>query len=99
VAAALGAAGVHGVGVAPDEAAAGGGSFAGTRVPSVAVVIACENERAAVRLARALRLRALPVFTRVKGNEVRVNMSTIFAQEDAALVDALAKTLAAGTEQ
>ena len=81
--------------VAPDEAAAGGGSFAGTNVPSMAVVIACSDERAAVRLARSLRLRTLPVFTRVKGSEVRVNMSTIFAHEDAALIDALVKTLAA----
>jgi L-seryl-tRNA(Ser) seleniumtransferase len=98
VADALGAAGARGVSVAPDEAAAGGGSFAGTRVPSMAVVIACENERAAVRLARTLRLRTLPVFTRVKGAEVRVNMSTILAHEDAALIDALVKTLAATPE-
>jgi len=61
----------------------------------MAVVIACSDERAAVRLARSLRLRTLPVFTRVKGSEVRVNMSTIFAHEDAALIDALVKTLAA----
>jgi L-seryl-tRNA(Ser) seleniumtransferase len=96
---ALIAAGSTVVTVASDEAVAGGGSFAGTKVPSAAVVIACADERAAVRMARALRMRTLPVFTRVKGTEVRVNMSTILAHEDAALIDALAKTLAAGTEK
>jgi seryl-tRNA(Sec) selenium transferase len=93
VAAALAEKGARGVSVAPDEAAVGGGSLATTRVPSIAVVIACADDRAAVRLARALRMRALPVFTRVKGSEVRVNMSTIFARDDDALIMALAGEL------
>jgi hypothetical protein len=63
------------------------------RVASVAIAIACASDRDAVRLARRLRMRAEPVFTRVKGSEVRVNMSTIFTAEDAALCDALADTL------
>jgi L-seryl-tRNA(Ser) seleniumtransferase len=89
----LRAAGAGRVGVADDEAVAGGGSFARARVPSAAVVVSCADERAAVRLARALRTRALPVFTRVRGHEVRVNMSTILEHEDAALIDALADVL------
>ena len=83
--------------VADDDAVAGGGSFAGTRVNSVAVVIACADEKAAVRLARSLRTGALPLFTRVRGNEVRINMSTIFAHEDTDLVDALSKVLGAAS--
>jgi seryl-tRNA(Sec) selenium transferase len=81
------------VSAVPDDAAVGGGSFATMRVPSAAVAITCANDRDAVRLARRLRMRAVPVFTRVKGGEVRVNMSTIFPHEDAALRDALAETL------
>ena len=90
---ALARAGAAQVSVVPDEAAVGGGSFATTRVTSVAIAIACANDRDAVRLARRLRMRAQPVFTRVKGSEVRVNMSTIFGEEDAALCEALLDTL------
>jgi len=89
----LRAAGVKNMNVAPDDAAVGGGSFATTRVPSVALTIACASDRDAGALARRLRLRAQPVFTRVKGSEVRVNLSTIFAHEDKALAEALVDTL------
>jgi L-seryl-tRNA(Ser) seleniumtransferase len=89
----LSAAGVRGAGVADDDAAAGGGSFAAARVPSVAVVIECADDRDAVRLARALRVRELPLFTRVKGRDVRVNMSTILAHEDAVLIETLMAAL------
>jgi seryl-tRNA(Sec) selenium transferase len=85
--------GIESVSVVADEAAVGGGSFATMRVASVAIAIACASDRDAVRLARRLRMRAQPVFTRVKGSEVRVNMSTIFVEEDAALCAALAETL------
>jgi len=85
--------GMKNVNVAPDDAAVGGGSFATTRVPSVALTIACASDRDAGALARRLRLRAQPVFTRVKGSEVRVNLSTIFAHEDKALAEALVDTL------
>ena len=78
--------------VADDEAAVGGGSLSGAPVQSAAVVIAC---REAVQLARALRLRALPVFVRVRGDEIRVNMTTIFPSQDEALIAALAETLTA----
>ncbi len=89
----LSAAGVRGAGVADDDAAAGGGSFAAARVPSVAVVIECADDRDAVPLARALRVRELPLFTRVKGRDVRVNMSTILAHEDAVLIETLMAAL------
>lgn len=86
-------AGLTNVSVVSDDAAVGGGSFATTRVPSVAIAIACANDREAGALARRLRLRVQPVFTRVKSSEVRVNLSTIFAHEDKALAGALVDTL------
>jgi L-seryl-tRNA(Ser) seleniumtransferase len=93
IASVLRSAGVRSVSVTPDDAAVGGGSFATMRVPSVALAIACTSDRDAVHLARRLRLRAQPVFTRVKGSEVRVNISTIFAHEDGALTQALIESL------
>jgi L-seryl-tRNA(Ser) seleniumtransferase len=85
--------GVKNVSVVADDAAVGGGSFATTRVPSVALAIACASDRDAGQLARRLRLRAQPLFTRVKGSELRVNLSTVFAHEDEALAEALVDTL------
>lgn len=80
---------------ADDDAAVGGGSLSGAAVPSAAVVIACRDAREAVQLARALRLRALPVFVRVRGDEIRVNMTTIFPSQDEALIAALVDALTA----
>jgi L-seryl-tRNA(Ser) seleniumtransferase len=79
--------------VADDSAAVGGGSLAMVEVPSVAVVIACADERAAVHLARSLRMRELPVFTRIREAEVRVNMATILPGQDGDLCRALADVL------
>jgi len=79
--------------VVEDDAAVGGGSFATTRVPSVAIAIVCADDRGAVHLARRLRLGEIPVFTRVKGGEVRVNLSTVFPHEDSALAEALVAAL------
>jgi len=81
--------------VAGDEAVVGGGSLSTVRVPSAAVVVCGQSDGDAVRLARALRLGAVPVFTRVKGSEVRVNMTTILPGEEEALVRALVEVLAA----
>lgn len=89
----LRSAGMKNVSFASDDAAVGGGSFATTRVPSVALTIACASDRDAAQLARRLRLRERPLFTRVKGSELRVNLSTIFVHEDEALAEALADTL------
>jgi L-seryl-tRNA(Ser) seleniumtransferase len=81
--------------VADDEAVVGGGSLSTVSVPSAAVVVRGESDADAVRLARALRLGAVPVFTRVKGSEVRVNMTTILPDEEGDLVRALVDVLAA----
>jgi L-seryl-tRNA(Ser) seleniumtransferase len=83
------------VSVADDDAAVGGGSLSSAKVPAAAVVVACASDRAAVLLARSLRTRDVPLFTRVKDHEVRVNMTTIFPHQDGdlarALVDALSR--------
>jgi L-seryl-tRNA(Ser) seleniumtransferase len=78
-----------------DDAAVGGGSLSTVRVPAAAVVIACGGEAEAVRLARALRTGEMPVFTRIRGGEVRVNMAAILPHEDGDLVLALVSVLAA----
>jgi L-seryl-tRNA(Ser) seleniumtransferase len=80
--------------VIDDEAAVGGGSLAGAAVPSNAVALRCRGDDEAVRLARALRTRPLPVFVRVRGNEIRVNMTTILPGQEEALIVALADALA-----
>ena len=80
---------------ADDEAAVGGGSLSGAALVSAAVVITCGDAREAVQLARTLRLRAVPVFVRVRGDEIRVNMTTIFPTQDDALITALAEVLTA----
>ncbi len=78
-----------------DEAAVGGGSLAGAAVPAAAVAIACRDDDEAVRLARALRMRAVPVFVRVRGDELRVNMMTIFPSQEEILMTALVDALGA----
>jgi L-seryl-tRNA(Ser) seleniumtransferase len=92
---AAGAAGAR-VAVVEDDAVVGGGSLAGAALPSAALAVRCAGEREATRLARSLRMRALPLFARVKGDEVRINMTTILPSEDAAVVRALVDVLAAG---
>jgi L-seryl-tRNA(Ser) seleniumtransferase len=82
------------VAVEDDDAAVGGGSLAGAAVPSAAVVLRCGSEKAAVALARRLRLGDPSVFPRIKGREVRINMITILPAEDAALVRVLESALA-----
>ncbi len=80
------------VGSVDDDAAVGGGSLASAVVPSVAV--RCGDDGEAVRLARALRKRALPVFVRVRGDEIRINMTTIFSSQEEPLIAALVDVLA-----
>ncbi|HEX5133414.1 MAG TPA: L-seryl-tRNA(Sec) selenium transferase [Candidatus Krumholzibacteria bacterium] len=84
------------IGVVDDDAAVGGGSLSGEAVPSAAVAVGCGGERDALRLARALRLRELPLFTRIRGSEVRINMTTILPSEDGDVIRALVDALAAG---
>ncbi|HXV13830.1 MAG TPA: L-seryl-tRNA(Sec) selenium transferase [Candidatus Krumholzibacteria bacterium] len=78
-----------------DDAAVGGGSLASAVVPSSAVVVRGRDDAEAVRLARALRTRTLPVFVRVRGSEIRVNMTTIFPAQEDSLIEALVEVLAA----
>ena len=78
-----------------DDAAVGGGSLARAVVPSAAVAVRCRDGEEAVRLARALRTRPVPVLTRVRGDEIRVNMTTIFPSQEDALVGALVEEMAA----
>jgi seryl-tRNA(Sec) selenium transferase len=72
-----------------DDAAVGGGSLSTVAVPSWAVALRGPDERAATRLARAMRLLPVPLFARVRGDEVRVNMTTILPPEDDELVRAI----------
>ena len=53
----------------------------------------CERDEDAVALARSMRLHTPPIFPRVKGNEVRINMRSILPGEDDELGAALASVL------
>jgi hypothetical protein len=87
------AAGAYSLDAVGDETAVGGGSWSATTVPSAAVRIRCKDERAAVALAKRLRLNDPPVFPRVKGNEVRINMRTVMPYEDVELASVLSRVL------
>jgi L-seryl-tRNA(Ser) seleniumtransferase len=76
-----------------DEATVGGGSWSSETVPSAAVRIRCADEKAAVHLARTLRLHSTPVVPRVKGAEVRINMRTVMPYEDEELKTILGQVL------
>ena len=84
-----------GIRAVADEAAVGGGSLAGAVVPSAAVAARCRDDAEAVRVARELRTRALPVFVRVRDDEIRVNMTTIFPNQEEPLIAALVDVLRA----
>jgi len=77
-----------------DDATVGGGSWSSQAVPSVAVRVKCANEKAAVKLARRLRMHEIPVVPRVKGDEIRVNMRTVLPYEDDELVLVLGRVMA-----
>ena len=79
--------------VCDDEAAVGGGSLAAQAIASSAVAIQCGNETAARRLLRRLRLGDPPVFARIRGNVVRINMTTILPGEEELLQTAVAAAL------
>lgn len=76
-----------------DEGALGGGSLATAAVPSAAVVVRCEDDAAAVRLARRLRTGTPPVFARVRDRDVRLNLRSVSPSEDDALAAALRSAL------
>ncbi len=84
-----------GVRAVADEAAVGGGSLAGAVVPSAAVAVRLSSDGDAARVARSLRTRELPVFVRVRGDEIRVNMTTVFPNQEESVIDALVDELGA----
>ena len=65
-----------------DLAAIGGGSFACQDLPSIAVAIRCASESEAVALSRRMRRERIPILSRIKGNEVRVNLRSVLPYED-----------------
>ncbi|MBI4720127.1 MAG: L-seryl-tRNA(Sec) selenium transferase [Chitinivibrionia bacterium] len=73
------------VAVADDDAAVGGGSFARSSIPGVAVVVVCPSEKTAVALARSMRMNAVPLIARIRGNELRFNMRSVLPRDDADL--------------
>jgi L-seryl-tRNA(Ser) seleniumtransferase len=77
------------LGVEGDSAAVGGGSFSSEVIPSAALVIRCARDEDATRLARSMRLGDPPLFPRVKGAAVRINMSTILEGEEDLLHSAI----------
>ncbi len=78
-----------------DDAAVGGGSLSSAVIPSSAVAIRLDGERSSSRLARTMRLLPVPLFSRVRGDEVRVNMTTILPTEDDEVARAIIAALAA----
>jgi L-seryl-tRNA(Ser) seleniumtransferase len=72
-----------------DLAAIGGGSFACQDLPSIALAIRCGSEESAVSLARRMRAQRIPILSRIKGNEVRLNLRSVMPYEDGDLCDGL----------
>jgi L-seryl-tRNA(Ser) seleniumtransferase len=72
----------YGVEVVNDDAAIGGGSFAVQAVESVALAFRCGSDGDATALARRLRTRGIPVLSRIKGSEVRLNLRSVLPDED-----------------
>ena len=79
--------------VVDDDSAVGGGSFAVASVPSVAIALHCDDDHAASRLARRLRVGEIPILSRIKGAEVRLNLRTVLANQDELLVNQLEAAL------
>jgi len=76
-----------------DLAAIGGGSFACQDLPSIAVAIRCQSEEDAVALAKRLRAQRVPILSRIKGSEVRVNLRSVLPYEDSDLCGGLSAVL------
>ena len=80
--------------IVDDEAAIGGGSFACQEVPSLALAFRCGSEKEAVSLAKRMRQQKIPIFPRIKGAEIRINMRSVLYKEDGDLCDNLRSALA-----
>ena len=72
-----------------DLAAIGGGSFACQDLPSIALAIRCGSEEDAVSLARRMRMQRIPILSRIKENEVRLNLRSVLPYEDSDLCGGL----------
>jgi len=77
----------------PDDAVVGGGSLATEVVAGVAVVVRLTDPARAVAFARTLRRATPPVFPRVRGCDVRVNLRAIFPGQDKELARVLGSCL------
>jgi L-seryl-tRNA(Ser) seleniumtransferase len=75
--------------VVDDDGAIGGGSFAVETVPSVALAFRCGTDADAAALAKRMRTQPIPILSRIKGNEVRLNMRSIMPYEDVELTSFL----------
>ncbi len=71
-----------GASVAPSEATVGGGAFPTARIPSFAVVV----DGDAVGLERRLRAARIPVVGRIADGRVRLDLRSLPAEDDAALI-------------
>ena len=71
--------------VVDDDAAIGGGSFAVQAVASVAMAFRCRADNDASTLAKRLRTGRIPVLSRIKANEMRLNMRSVLPDEDKVL--------------
>jgi L-seryl-tRNA(Ser) seleniumtransferase len=83
----------HRVEIVEDDSAVGGGSFAVETVASVAVAFRCHTDADASALAKRLRKQPIPILSRIKGNEVRLNMRSVMPYEDAELARGLLEAL------
>jgi len=72
----------YGIEIVDDDSALGGGSFAVQDVSSVALSFRCGSDSDALALARRMRSRPVPILSRIKGSELRINMRSILATED-----------------
>jgi L-seryl-tRNA(Ser) seleniumtransferase len=72
-----------------DLAAIGGGSFACQDLASIAVAIRCASEAEAVALSRKMRRQRIPILSRIRGNEVRLNLRSVLPYEDHEVTDGL----------
>ena len=75
--------------IVDDDAAIGGGSFAVESVSSVALAFRCATDAEALALAKRMRKQPIPILSRIKGSEVRLNMRSIMPYEDAELTNGL----------
>jgi L-seryl-tRNA(Ser) seleniumtransferase len=85
--------GGHDLTVVEDDGAVGGGSLSSEALPAAAIAVRCRSDREATDVARRMRCQEPPLFPRVKGSEVRINMIGIRPDEDDDLRHALEKSL------